>query len=91
MIYNSSQIDEPSPRNDIDVIPVPVDQIALELGSPQSANMVALGAYLQKCGLIQPQTAIDCLKDVLATRHHKTIPVNTNAILRGAEFVMQKQ
>lgn len=70
----------------IDILAVPADGIAVELGSQKSANMVAIGAYLQKRGLFTPDAAVESLPDVLAKRYHKTLPVNTEALRRGAEF-----
>ncbi len=70
----------------IDILAVPADNIAVELGSQKSANMVAIGAYLQRRGLFGPDAAAESLPDVLAKRYHKTLPVNTEALRIGAEF-----
>jgi Pyruvate/2-oxoacid:ferredoxin oxidoreductase gamma subunit len=56
------------------------------LGSPKSANMVALGAYLQKRGYLTPEEAAQALPDVLARRYHQTLPVNINALRKGGEY-----
>jgi len=87
LILNSSMVEDNPQRDDIETVAVPADHIALELGSPKSTNMVALGAYLQKRGQIDPDLAAQCLSDVLAPRHHKTIPVNQQAIQQGVNFV----
>ena len=87
LVLNSSMVTGHEPLDTVDVVAVPADDIAVELGSPKSANMVALGAYLQKRGLIDPTAAAQYLSDALAPRYHKTIPVNEQAILKGAEFV----
>jgi 2-oxoglutarate ferredoxin oxidoreductase subunit gamma len=87
LVMNSSLIDcEPDVDESIDVLAVPADDIAVELGSQKSANMVALGAYLQKRGLFGVDTAAKSLACVLAERYHKTLPLNTEALRRGAEF-----
>ena len=87
LVVNSSRVHEIEQRDDIEILEIPADDIAGELDSPKSANMVALGAYLQKRGLINPNSAAKCLTDVLSPRYHQTIPINKQAILRGAEFV----
>ncbi len=88
LIMNSSLIDtEPQLDDSIEIIPVLADELAVELGSQKSANMVALGAYLQKRGHLTPDGAAQALPDVLARRYHKTLPVNIEALRRGAEFV----
>ena len=87
LIMNSSLIDtEPKLDDTIEILSIPADQIALELSSGRSANMVALGAYLQKCGLLSADDAAKSLPDILAKRHHKTLPVNIQALKQGAQF-----
>ena len=87
LVMNSSLIDEkPKLGDTIEMIAIPADDIAVELGSSKSANMVALGAYLQRRGIFSPDVMARCLADVLAKRYHKTLRVNTEALHRGAEF-----
>jgi 2-oxoglutarate ferredoxin oxidoreductase subunit gamma len=87
LVMNSSLIDcEPDVDESIDVLAVPADDIAIELGSQKSANMVALGAYLQRRELLGVDAAAKSLPDVLAERYHKTLPLNAEALRRGAEF-----
>jgi len=88
LIMNSSLIDsKPQLNQTIEVIEVPADEIATGLGSKKAANMVALGAYLQRRGYFGPEAAAKVLPDVLAKRHHKTLPVNTEALQQGGKFV----
>jgi 2-oxoglutarate ferredoxin oxidoreductase subunit gamma len=88
LIMNSSLIDvNPDVDDSIKVIPIPADELAVELGSSKSANMVALGAYLQKRGYLSPEAAAQALPDVLAKRYHQTLLVNIKAMQKGAEYV----
>jgi 2-oxoglutarate ferredoxin oxidoreductase subunit gamma len=87
LIMNSSLINsKPDINKSIDILAVPADEIAIELGSQKSANMVVLGAYLQSRNLFSVDAAVKSLPDVLAERYYKTIPLNTEALRRGAEF-----
>ena len=91
LIYNSSLIDNvPKLDSSVEVLAVPVDRIAVELGSPRSANMVAVGAYLGRRGILSVELAAESLADVLSERYHKTIPINTEALRRGAEFARRR-
>ena len=65
---------------------MPADELAVEMGSQKSANMVAFGAYLRKRGYLSPDGAAEALPVVLAERYHKTLPVNIEALHKGAEF-----
>ena len=87
LIINSSLIDvDPEVDDSIEVLSVPADDIAVELGSPKSTNMVTLGAYLQKRGYLTPDAAAEALPDVLAKRYHQTLPVNIEALHKGGEY-----
>jgi 2-oxoglutarate ferredoxin oxidoreductase subunit gamma len=87
LIMNSSLIDtQPELDRKIDILAIPADDIAVELGSQKSANMVALGAYLQRRGLFSVDAAAKSLPDVLAKRYHHTLPLNAEALQQGAEF-----
>ena len=90
LIMNSSLIDtKPELDGSIEVLSIPADELAVELGSKKAANMVALGAYLQKRNLFGAEAAARALPDVLAKRYHKTLPLNTEALRKGAEFAKQ--
>jgi 2-oxoglutarate ferredoxin oxidoreductase subunit gamma len=87
LILNSSLIDsEPDIDKSVNILAIPADDIAVKLGSKKSANMVALGAYLQKKGLFSIDAAAKSLPEVMAERYHKTIPLNVEAMQQGAKF-----
>ena len=89
LVFNSSLIQSVhSVPEGVEVIGIPAEEIALESGSPKSANMVMLGAYLGKRGHLTAQQAAESLPAILAERHHKTIPVNAEALRRGADFAL---
>jgi 2-oxoglutarate ferredoxin oxidoreductase subunit gamma len=91
LILNSSLIDiEPDVDDSTEVIKLPADDLAVELGSIKAANMVALGAYLQARELFEIDSAIQALPDILAKRLHNTLPLNSDALRRGAEFAARK-
>jgi 2-oxoglutarate ferredoxin oxidoreductase subunit gamma len=87
LVINSSLIDEqPQLPDATEVLAVPANEMAVELGNVRAANMVALGAYLQRKRILSADAAAQCLADVLAGHRHKTIPLNMKALARGAEF-----
>jgi len=92
LVYNRSLIDsKPEVEDDVEVLAIPADELAVELGNKKCANMVALGAYLQRKGFPEVGKAAESLPKVLAKRHHKTLGVNTKALQRGAEFASRKK
>ncbi len=79
---NSSLIEAEIPRGDIDIVKVPANSIAEELGSPRSANMVMLGAFTKKSNLVSLSTVIEALKDTLKNKQ-KLIAINKKALQAG--------
>jgi 2-oxoglutarate ferredoxin oxidoreductase subunit gamma len=88
LLINSSLIDpKETSRQDIELLPTPFNEIAIENGNPKLANMVALGAFNEKTKLVQMTSLYESLEKVLDDRYHHLIPSNIKAIQIGAEFV----
>lgn len=85
LFINSSLIDKKAERTDIEVFYVPANEIAAELGNERVANIVMLGAYLKKTGVVSPETCIKCLAESFGEKKAHLIPLNEKAIMRGAE------
>ncbi len=86
MFLNSSLIDMEVSRGDIDVVSVPANDIADEMGSPRSANMVMLGAFTKKSNLVSMDSIINGLKTALKGKQ-KLVAINKKALTIGYELV----
>jgi len=82
---NSSLIEAEISRGDIDIVEVPANSIAEELGSPRSANMVMLGAFTKKSNLASLSSVIEALKDTLKNKQ-KLIAINKKALQAGYDL-----
>ena len=87
LLINSSLVDRKAERTDIEAIYVPANDIANELGNNKVANMVMLGAVLEKTHIVSPDTALSCLRASFGERKAHLIPVNAEALQKGAEAV----
>jgi len=88
LLINSSLIDpKEASRQDIRLLPVPANDLAKESGNPKLANMVALGAFIEKTNLVQMTSLFESFEKVLDQRYHPLIPSNIKAIQKGAAFV----
>ena len=87
LFVNSSLIDLKTDRADIVTYYVPVNAIADEIGNGRVANMVMLGAVLEKTHIVSPDTALSCLRASFGERKAHLIPVNAEALQKGAEAV----
>jgi 2-oxoglutarate ferredoxin oxidoreductase subunit gamma len=83
IIYNSSLINEDFTRDDVRVLPIPVNDLAGELGNARVANIIALGCLLGTEDICKKESIIDSLKNVLPERHHHLLPLNEKALDKG--------
>jgi len=88
LLFINSSLIEPKEtyRKDIQILSVPVNEIAIDHGNPKLANMIALGAFNQKTKLVQMSSLFQSLEKVLDERYHHLIPSNTKGIEIGAKF-----
>lgn len=86
IFVNSSLISKEVQRDDVEVIKIPANKIADELGNSKAANMAMLGAYIAKKEIVNLDTVKNSLKNVLPERRHSLIPINKKALNRGKEL-----
>jgi len=86
LFFNSSLVDPQTPRGDIELVGVPAGSVAEELGSPKSANMVMLGAFARRTGLVSLDTIAEVLNSTLKKKA-KLIAVNKKALAAGYDYV----
>jgi len=89
IILNDSLIERKLSRNDVNVIRIPADDIADKLGNSRAANMVVLGAYVKKSGVVKMETIFKALEKALTGRNQKLMDINKKALKQGAELVKQ--
>jgi len=87
LLLNTSMVDpEEVSRNDLDLLPVPANEIAQELKNDRLANMVVIGAFVERTKVVSLDTLTAALPKIFDERHHHLIPANTEAIRKGAEY-----
>lgn len=86
LIYNSSLISKKPNRNDIEILTVPANEIAEGLGTPKSANMVVIGAYVAKTRAVTLKNIKSSLPKVFPGKE-KFLAVNKSALDKGTELV----
>jgi 2-oxoglutarate ferredoxin oxidoreductase subunit gamma len=87
IILNESLISQDVKRDDVQVIKIPANDIANELGNLRVANMVTLGAYVAKSKSVQMGTIIQALEDMLGKKSEKIMELNKEALKRGEKIV----
>jgi 2-oxoglutarate ferredoxin oxidoreductase subunit gamma len=86
LIVNSSLIHREVKRRDIQTVLIPGNEIAESLGEKRMTNMVLLGGLLANMPFLTLESIEKSLKEHLPERHHRLLPLNFQALRRGAEF-----
>ena len=88
LIANASLINRPVYRTDLDSVFVPANEIADEIGNKKLINMIMLGALIAKSSVLTMDEVEYALKKHLPARHKKLLPMNLEALHRGAAFAL---
>jgi len=86
LFVNSTLIEIEVVRGDIDVVKIPANKIAEDMGNARGANMVMLGAFVKKSRLVK----IDTVMQVLANQQGSKIKIftaNKKSLLAGYELL----
>lgn len=87
LLINSSLISKKATRDDVNAYYIPANEIAVEIGNARAANMVMLGAYLKLVNPVSVESILEAFKKVFGERKAHLIPLNEEALRRGAELI----
>lgn len=87
MIVNSSLIDTYPERDDIEIVKIPGNDIATELGNEKTLNIIMLGAFAARTGVTTQESLISALEQVLNTKKAGIIELNREGMARGAAYI----
>jgi 2-oxoglutarate ferredoxin oxidoreductase subunit gamma len=87
MIINSSLVDSVPDRDDIEVVLVPANKIALELKNERATNMIMLGAFVAKTKITTVESMINGLAEALKGKKAGFLDLNRKGIENGAQYV----
>jgi len=89
LFMNSNLIDVLPSRSEVEVIGIPANDIARELGSDRTINMIMLGAFVAKTGLMSLQALMTGLAEITGTKKAHIMELNQKGLSRGAEFALK--
>jgi 2-oxoglutarate ferredoxin oxidoreductase subunit gamma len=87
IFINSSIITIDAGRDDVDVIKVPIIEIAKALGNVKAANIVALAAFVSRSQVVDFEILRASVKQKFASKE-KLIPLNMKALEEGKKAAM---
>ena len=87
IFLNSSMIETRPVRGDLEVLEVPANDLAKEVGDDKVANMVMLGAFIKKSELVSMDTLHLVVKETFSSRNPGIVKLNKSALLAGYNFL----
>jgi 2-oxoglutarate ferredoxin oxidoreductase subunit gamma len=85
LVVNASLVDRAPTRGDVDSTMVPAISIAEGIGDKRLANLVMLGALLERRPVLEPEAVKQALEKHIPARHRHLLESNYKALARGAE------
>ena len=82
IFINSSILSIDAGRDDVDVIKVPIIEIAKELGNVRTANIIALAAFVSRSQVVDFELLRKSVRTKFANKE-KLIPINMKAVEEG--------
>ncbi len=83
LIVNASLVDRSPRRDDIDVVMIPAIEVAEELGDKRLANLVLLGALLERLPVLTFESIEKALRGHIAEHRRHLIEANLRALEEG--------
>ena len=87
LFYDSSLITEKLARKDIMAVPVPATNIAGDMGNPKSANMVMLGAFIAKTGILRKSSIFRIFDNPKDPRKIEAFKANKEFVRKGIDYI----
>lgn len=84
IIMDSDLVDRMPERKDVEVIAIPAQTDAAEIGSKTIANMILLGALVKKTGIVSMDAILKALKEHGKEKFYES---NKKALEKGASYV----
>jgi 2-oxoglutarate ferredoxin oxidoreductase subunit gamma len=87
IFLNSSIVESRPSRQDVDVCAVPCGDMAQELGNDRVANVIMMGAFIKKTGIVPVDIYLKSLETIMGSKKKSAAEVNRKAFSAGFDFV----
>ncbi len=87
LIANTSRVLSEITREDITVVKVPADDLAVELGNIKCANIILIGALIgAEAGIITEEAMLSSLEAKFGSKKKEVLELNKVALQKGIEY-----
>jgi 2-oxoglutarate ferredoxin oxidoreductase subunit gamma len=87
IFLNSSMIESRPIRGDLEIYEIPVNDLAKQFPGNRVSNMIMLGAFIKKAGLVSLETMVRALKDTFSNKNPSIFKSNKTALQLGYDYL----
>jgi 2-oxoglutarate ferredoxin oxidoreductase subunit gamma len=87
IFLNSSMIESRPIRGDLEVYEIPVNDLAKQFPGNKVSNMIMLGAFIKKTGLVSLDTMVLAIKDTFGGKNPSIFKSNKVALQLGYDYL----
>jgi 2-oxoglutarate ferredoxin oxidoreductase subunit gamma len=91
IFVDSSLIVRKVRRTDVEAVYIPATQMAKEMDALSLANMIILGAIVEKLKCVKSETMLDALKHTISARKANLLDLNLKAVEAGRNFIIKER
>ena len=86
IIVDSSLVERKPLRDDVDVCQIPATMLASDMGNLTFANIILLGKFIKKTGIVSKENFAVALEHILPEKKHYLIPEEMKALEIGMNY-----
>jgi 2-oxoglutarate ferredoxin oxidoreductase subunit gamma len=90
IILNSSLVDTDQSRDDVQVVKVPANDIAKQLGSDRTINMIMLGAFVANTEITSLDSIMDGLTEIVKGKKASLMKLNRKGLDKGSQYILEQ-
>ncbi len=87
IFVDSSLVSRKVARDDVEAVYIPATQMAKEMEATSLANMIILGAIVEKTRCVAPETISEALRETISARKANLLELNLKAVELGEKFI----
>ena len=87
IFLNSSLVETRPIRGDLVIYEIPINDLTKRLSENKGSNVIMLGAFIKKSGLVTVETMTRVLKDTFGNKNPAVFKLNKSALLLGYDYL----
>jgi 2-oxoglutarate ferredoxin oxidoreductase subunit gamma len=87
IFLNSSMIESRPVRGDLEIYEIPVNDLAKQFPANRVSNMIMMGAFIKKAGLVSFDNVIRAIKETFGSKNPAVLKSNKSALLSGYNYL----